>query len=96
MSAYLLRPRARADLEEIWDYTADRWGEAQAERYVRVIGAAFDRIARDPRSGQSCAEIRPGYAKLSVGAHVVFFRRTGRGVEIVRILHSRMDFGRHL
>ncbi|MCE2481390.1 MAG: type II toxin-antitoxin system RelE/ParE family toxin [Alphaproteobacteria bacterium] len=27
-----MSPAARADLEEIWDYTVGRWGEAQAER----------------------------------------------------------------
>ena len=30
---FVLTPRARADLDEIWDYTADRWGLDQAETY---------------------------------------------------------------
>jgi hypothetical protein len=29
---YRLRPRAISDLDEIWDYTASTWSEAQAER----------------------------------------------------------------
>ena len=35
---YALSPAARADIEEIWDYTVRHWGEAQAERYTRVSG----------------------------------------------------------
>jgi toxin ParE1/3/4 len=37
MTGYVLSPAAGADLEQIWDYTAERWGQEQAERYVRAI-----------------------------------------------------------
>ena len=37
MAGYALSPAAQADLSEIWDYTAEHWGEAQAERYTRRI-----------------------------------------------------------
>jgi len=38
----------------------------------------------------------PAYWKYAVGAHVLFFRRTTDGIEVVRVLHQRMDFERHL
>ncbi|MGZ9116264.1 MAG: type II toxin-antitoxin system RelE/ParE family toxin, partial [Methylocystis sp.] len=34
--------------------------------------------------------------KHAVGAHVVFYRKAPKGVEVVRVLHRRMDFQRHL
>jgi plasmid stabilization system protein ParE len=34
--------------------------------------------------------------KLSVGSHVLFFHVTEERVIVVRILHQRMDFERHL
>ena len=37
---FALTPRAQTDLDEIWDYTVDRWGFDQAETYTR------QRIAR--------------------------------------------------
>ncbi len=46
MSRHVLSPAAQLDLEQIWDYTCDRWGDDQAEKYVREI-------ERDPTS---CAE----------------------------------------
>ena len=37
MTRYLLSPRAKADLANIWDYTTKRWGVDRAERYLRQI-----------------------------------------------------------
>ena len=96
MSRYVLSRRARADLTEIWKYTADRWTPEQADRYVLEIHAAIERVANDPRKGRPCDHIRPGYRKWNIGAHVLFFRPVSEGIEIVRVLHQSMDFDRHL
>lgn len=95
--AVLYAPAALADLEEIWDYTEQGFGRAQAERYLRTIATACTTVATDPGRGIGVDYIRPGYRKLPVNAHVIFFRATGQGdVEIIRILHQRMDVGRKL
>jgi toxin ParE1/3/4 len=96
MTRYLLRPRARRDLEEIWTYTARTWGPAQAETYIRQIQHSCGLIADDPRLGRSCDDIRAGYRKIRSGSHFLFYRPTKDGVEIVRILHSSLDFEQHL
>ena len=88
--------RAKADVDGIWNYTVERWGERQAEIYLRLIGAAVASIAADPKVGRPCDDIRPGYRKYLVGSHVVFYRTTGKAVLVVRILHQRMDVERHL
>ncbi|GFG87209.1 MAG: type II toxin-antitoxin system RelE/ParE family toxin [Mycolicibacter algericus] len=94
---YLLSPAARADLEQIWDYTADRWGVDQAEEYLRELQYAIERLAANPRIGRTCDEIRPGYRKLSAGSHTLFYRLTADAVvDVVRVLHQRMDTERHL
>ena len=96
MTRYVLSPRAQADLDEIWNYSAADWGDDQAESYVRQIQAVIELIANDPRRGRPCNHIRPGYSKFAAGSHVVFFRPIENGVDVVRILHQRMDFDRHL
>ncbi len=96
MGRYLLSPRARADLDEIWNYTVERWGADQAETYVRSIQSAIEMLAADPRRGQPIPAVRPGYWKYPTGSHVIFFRIIRDGIDVVRILHGRMDFGRHL
>ena len=96
MSRYLLSPRARADLDDIWDYTVETWSAEQAERYIRILQQAIETIAADPTRGRACDDIRPGYRKFSVGSHVIFYRRLDSAVDVIRILHQRRDFERHL
>lgn len=95
-SRYVLSRRARADLDEIWDYTVRRWDTTQAEQYIRGIQGVIETLAAAPRLGRVCNEIREGYFKYSVGSHLVFYRPIVSGIEVIRILHQRMDFKRHV
>ncbi len=93
---YILSPQAQRDLEEIWDYTSTQWGLAQAETYIRGFQTAIETVAENPKRGRPCDEIRPGYFKFSVGSHILFYRLTVDALDVVRILHARMDFDNHL
>jgi toxin ParE1/3/4 len=93
---FVLSPRARADLEEIWDYTEDRWGLDQTETYTRALWQRIEAVARHPAMEQDASDIRAGYYKISCGSHVLFYRLIAEGIDIVRILHERMDFERHI
>ncbi|BBK30538.1 toxin ParE1/3/4 [Stella humosa] len=87
-----LLPAARRDADEIWDYSADRWGSNQADEYLRALIAAGQAIADGRRQGGRIAGVRPGYWKLAVGAHLLCYRFAGDdALEIVRILHQRMN-----
>lgn len=92
---YRLSPLAEADLEDIWSYTAERWSPAQAEIYHDVIIAALEALARGLRRGRQ-VPFRPGYLKLAVGAHLVFDRETETNIDVIRLLHQRMDVETHL
>lgn len=97
MSGFLLSPTARTDLEQIWDYTCEAWGATQAEEYVREIRRAIERVVDNPMIGRACDDVRPGYRKHAVGSHSLYYRIAGAGViDVVRILHRRMDIDRHL
>jgi toxin ParE1/3/4 len=96
MTRYVLRPRAQRDIEDIWDYSAVTWSVAQAEVYVRQIQRFLETLAADPRLGRTCDEVRAFYRKYPVGSHVMFYRIVESGFDVVRILHQRMDFERHL
>lgn len=94
---YLLSPAAQADLEQIWDYTHEQWGIDQADEYLRELQHAMARVAANPRIGRTCDEIRLGYRKLSAGSHTLFYRLTAENVvDVVRVLHRRMDTESHL
>lgn len=87
----LFSPAAEADLEAIWLYTAEHWSAEQADRYVLQIHGCGLELAAGRRKGRSLASIRPGYFKANVGSHLVVYRIVGDAVDVVRILHRRMD-----
>ena len=89
-----LSPLAVRDLEQIWDYTADRFGSAQAEHYARQLWRAMEDIAARPFIGPACPEVRAGYHRYRSGSHVAYYRVADDDVTVIRILHQRMDVGR--
>lgn len=91
-----LTPRARRDLDDIWDYSRNRWGERRAEAYLRQLSLDMRTVVDIPRLGQAAEEIRPGYRRFRSGSHVLFYRVTDTGIAVIRILHERMDVARHL
>lgn len=96
MSRYRLTPAAQRDLSSIWDFTEERWDVRQAETYIAEIRTAIERVADDPRRGRACDEIRKGYRRYGIGSHLLFYVESGEGVDVVRILHQRMDPIRHI
>lgn len=44
----------------------------------------------------ACDEIREGYRRYSIGSHMLFYMESPGGVDVIRILHQRMDPSRHL
>ena len=93
---FTLSPRAQRDLDEIWVYTVKRWSIDQAEIYTRRIGRDIATVAVRPAMGTACPDIRDGYYRYQTGSHVLFYRLIVDGIDVVRILHGRMDFGRHI
>ncbi len=96
MAGFHLTTLAKADLKEIGRYTQEVWGREQRNRYLARIDASFHDLARMPLKGRACDDIRPGYRKSQVGRHVIFYRQGEDGIEIIRILHERMDAETHL
>lgn len=96
MAEYRLSPQAQRDLDALFDHTVARWGLAQALDYADLMEAACAALAEAPLRAPGCDHIRPGYRRRSAGQHVIYFRPTDYGIAVIRILHQRMDAGRHL
>jgi len=82
---------AEADLTAIGRYTADIWGVDQKARYLGQIRSRFLQLRSKPDLGRARDEIRHGYRSVSTGRHVIVYREMDDVVEILRILHDRMD-----
>ena len=83
-------------MAEIWAHTRDRWNSAQADAYISQMVAAIEIVADEPNRGRSCDDLRRGYFRITAGSHFVFYREMGTGIEVVRVLHQRIDHERHL
>ncbi len=96
MAELRLTPAALRDLENIWDYTSQRWGDAQAALYVDKLDASFARLVESPLAAPTCDHIWPGYRRQLVEHHAVYYRIEETMVIVVRVLHERMDAPRQL
>ncbi len=91
MSDYLLSPEAISDLQDIYLFTIDEWGEKQAEKYLNEIYAVFDRLTQHHSIGRSRDELEAGLRSIPIGAHVIFFMLWQSDIAIVRVLHGARD-----
>jgi toxin ParE1/3/4 len=98
---FVLLPRALADLREQRDYIA-RDSVPAADRFLTAAEEAFDQLAempgvgvvktvRNPRLGTIRQWPIRGFEK-----HLIFYRETEAGIEVIRVLHGARDTRRIL
>jgi len=91
-----LTPAARRQLKDIWNYSLDAWGEEQADRYLMDIHEALQSLAANPGLGRSRSDIAPGYTCLAVNKHLVFYLIRDACLDVIGVLHERMDVAARL
>ena len=96
MIALRFAPRARADIDGIWNYTVQKWNVDQAEAYLRVINQALSLLRANPRLGRSAGDIGHDLFKFPAASHIIYYRLTSGTLHVVRILHKSMDVERQL
>jgi toxin ParE1/3/4 len=95
---FFLTKKAKNDLKNIARYTEAEWGREQRDFYLRQLDESFHTLSESQNMGLDCAYVRDGYRKLRVGRHFVFYRslNPGKDIQIVRVLHERMNVEIHL
>lgn len=96
MDSYTLFQKADDDILHIARASVQQWGLARAERYILSLHESFERLAEFPDVGRNANKISPGYLQMESASHTIFYRKIENGILIVRVLHERMDFTRHL
>ncbi len=84
-------PKAESDLIGIWVYTCEEWDVDQADRYLEQLGAGMKKLIVYPLLGADYAHVLPGYRRLQVEHHAVFYQVREPEVLVVRVLHEDMD-----
>jgi toxin ParE1/3/4 len=85
-------PKARQDLRQIWRYFARVASPDIADKLLREIRDATERLATRPFLWRARDDVMPGLRAVLVHPYTVFYRVTDSTVEIVRVLHERRDF----
>jgi len=93
MAKYFFSNKAVEDLSSIWQYTVESWSEQQADLYYSQIISTCNRIANGTKFlDKEYAEIHQGLYSRRCNKHLIFYRRIAdNNIEIVRILHEKMD-----
>jgi toxin ParE1/3/4 len=91
MPAFRLSAKSFEDLKTIGRFTLKYWGREQHKIYLSKLDESFHILADQPQLGIARDDIRKGYRVYHVGRHLIFYRQKPAGIEIIRILHDRMD-----
>ena len=92
MREYYFSEKAISDLNDIWIYTAEHWSIEQANRYYNLIVDEIENIVENLETAKDFGTIRKNYKYSKVKSHLVFFKiDNDNKIEIVRILHEKMD-----
>jgi len=86
VASYDLSRQARLDLQDIYLFGVQRFGVAQADRYLMQIYDLLDEIAASPLRFPR-DDIREGYRRAVFRSHAIYFRISSEEiVEIIAIL----------
>lgn len=103
MKSLVYAPAALDSFDDILEYTADTFGEAQAVTYTEQLVARIEALAAGagPRA-RPCEFLMRGNADVAgltyyrEASHFLILLETADTLEVVEILHGRMDLDRHL
>lgn len=89
-------PKAESDLIGIWVYTCEEWGVDQADKYLDQLDGGMKQLINHPSLGADYTHVFPGYRRLQVEHHAVFYQVLEPEVVVVRVLHEDMDAPKRL
>ena len=97
MSEYIISEKALEDINNIWIYTAENWSVEQADRYYNLIIDEIEYIVDNLDMARDFEKIRKSYRYSKVKSHLIFFKKDKTNeIEVVRVLHERMDIENRL
>ena len=89
-------PDSERDLERLIDYFDERSAEL-AGRFLDAVRQTYGFLISNPEAGQICRFRDPEAAGIRVWPvddfknHLIFYRLTEDGIEVVRVLHGARD-----
>ena len=88
---YRVSADAARDLDEVYVYWAERVGLKVADRLIDGIMDRFWLLGEHPDAGPSAEDIAAGVRCFPAGKYLVYYRRTSRGTDILRVFHGAQE-----
>ncbi len=92
MDQYILSQKSHEDIDDIYDFGVDKFGEDQALEYLMGLRTHFLFLLKNPQIGKKRDEIKEGLFSFPYVSHIVFYRVFDDYIRIVRVLHGSRDF----
>ncbi len=92
----VLSPQARHDLRDILQYSLDRWGPEQQDRYAALLERGLRVLQDYPGSGHERNDLWPGCRAYVIEQHTILYEIARQRIRVARILSNRRDFRRAL
>lgn len=89
--SHILTEKADADLEEIFEYTFEKFGLNQAINYLINIKETFIKIEHTPQIGRIRNELKKGLYSFPISSHIIFYRLLNNQIVIIRVLFAGRD-----
>jgi len=86
-----LRPKAKNDLDGIWEHTLENWGQTPATKYLKKINRTFDLIACNPYIGRPRGKTLAGLHVVTAEKHILCYLVDNYQIDVSRILHRCME-----
>lgn len=96
MADYRLSRLATQDIANIYEYGILNFGLKQAQLYLREMEMSLEVLAQRPEIGIDSFFLSIRILRFRQKSHVIFYKKEEKGIRVVRILGSKMDFVRHL
>lgn len=90
MARATFAPAAEGDLTEIYTFIASDNRDA-AWATIELLEQKAATLATTPGIGRAREGLQPDLRSLAVGNHVIFYRPSLDGIEVVRVLHGKRD-----
>ncbi|MGY3437789.1 MULTISPECIES: type II toxin-antitoxin system RelE/ParE family toxin [unclassified Marinovum] len=85
---------ALAELEAIWQYSAQTWGFAHADRYLSDLNKSFALLCDMPEIAPIRTEFTNPTRVYRAAEHLMFYRVEDEALRILRVVHARQNWQR--
>lgn len=94
--AFRTTRKADEDIFSLYEHGVLEYGQPSAEIYVAALRAMFELLAANPYIARERHEARPPVRLYPHRAHHIIYVVDDEDVLILRVLHGRQDWIRHL